>query len=227
MAKDGFLVNPENPGRNFGLEIQNIVMCARLVDRNKNPIHFDLVTLAARMARFGAKSRNAFKSVIFTIDTPDDTASAVIILYSKGDLMVMGIRAVKEFYQAVTHLIRILRIDSGLNIGSLRMEKEPKVTNVVSSGKLPTATNTEALLASYRSIVTMRKKTFTGASISLVAPNRPECKKIVCLAFDSVNFVVNGYRESVECDAAMYIFAYILWSSRTAARRKRKAISLE
>lgn len=226
MKNDGWLVEDEDPEQKFQLDVQNLVMCTRLVTRSGNPVNFNLGVLAARLAKYGVKSRKAFTSVIFTIDSPDDVVSAVVILYGKGPLLVMGIKTVDEFYQATSLLIRRLCVDSGLDYPPVRMEGPPKIINIVSSGVLPASIDTSALLTKYPEIVTMRKKQFSGASILFMTNGECQCRKIVGLAFGSTKFVVNGYRDPEECRAAIYVLLYILWSCRTKKRKRREPIKL-
>lgn len=226
MRADGWLVESENPEEKFSLKVQNLVMCTNLVSLNGNPIFFNLVRICDRLKKYGAISRKAFKSVIFSIDSPEGAVSAVVILYSRGAVLVMGIRTEDEFYQAICKIIRILSTDSELGIGPMRMENTPRIINMVSSGSIPSSTNLDTLLRNYPDFVTMRKQQFSGATITLMTNGSCACKKIVGLAFDSEKFVVNGYRQRIECQSALYILLFFMWSSRTIKRKKRQRVDL-
>jgi TATA-box binding protein (TBP) (component of TFIID and TFIIIB) len=227
MLESGWCVRPGEPYGQFSLRVKNYVYSTKLITATQSygaeqSIRVNLRMLA-QMQQYAPRTRQSFQSLIFGLDMgPSSGIKTSVIVYMDGGLLVMGARTRDEYLLAISHLLRILVESKMFKARDIYVAPET-IINTVSSGTLPEDVSTKTLQGKFPSLVNLRKLRFSGASIT-IWPSGPDiqCDKIVGLAFDSKKFVMIGYRLKEECALALYIFIYMLWSSRVITRKRRR-----
>ena len=224
MLETGWFVRRGDPYGQFGLYVKNYVYATKIKTRNQDENEKVCINLRmlAQIQGFAPRTRQSFQSLIYGLDIKSFCLKTSIIVYTDGDLWVMGARTRDEYLLAVSHFLRILVDCKMFKARNVFVAKET-IINTVSSGMVPSEISTNTLQTKFPGYVNWRKTRFTGASITLW-PKGPgiTCRKIVGLAFGSNNFVMIGYRLKEECLLALFVFVYMLWSSRVIVKKRRR-----
>lgn len=224
MLNTGWFVRRGDPYGQFGLYVKNYVYATRIMTRHSTESVCINLRMLAQMPEYAPRKRQQFQSLIFSLDMgPLCGLKTSIIVYTDGALWIMGARTRDEYMLAVSHFLRIL-VDSKMFKARNIFVAEETIINTVSSGTIPEEISTTTLQGKFPGYVNWRKTRFSGASVTLWPKGREvTCKKIVSLAFGaSTNFVIIGYKLKEECGWALFVFIYMLWSSRVIVRKRKR-----